>query len=134
MEALTGLARYAEQQGNTKEAEQYIKKAKSIDPNAAIPQTGGSPAPDGGRECFNTRTKLQTSRSSAPVDHHKSEEAMQLYRAIFKDRPPDGDYALAYYETLAGIPADRTVAATRLHELAKRHPDDQRTRLRRPIS
>ena len=127
VEALTGLARYAEQQGNTKEAEQYLQKAKSIDPNASLaPKSEAAQhrAIDSTTLTPEQNSKLQeAARLSAD---HKSEEAMQLYRELFKDRPPDGAYALAYYETLAGIPAERNVAITRLHELAKRHADDPR--------
>ena len=44
VEALTGLARFAEQQGNATEAKMYLDKAKAIDPEAtATPHS--SPLP-----------------------------------------------------------------------------------------
>ncbi len=127
VEALTGLARYAEQQRNTKEAEQYLKRAKSIDPNAAIaPRSAGTTHRTIDASVLTPEQNSKLQEAAHLSADHKSEEAMQLYREVFKDKPPEGDYALAYYETLGGIPAERSTAVARLHEFAKRHPDDQR--------
>ncbi len=130
VEALTGLARYAEQEGNSKEAEQYLEKAKVIDPGA----TASRPAAPSSRGTADSSilspdqsSKLQeAARLSA---NQKPEEAMKLYREVFKDHPPDGDLALAYYETLASTPGGREIAIPRLNELANRHPEDAQYRL-----
>ena len=130
VEALIGLARYEQQQGNAKHAEEYLKKAQAINPNAGVAPKS-SPAqrtPSQSTELTaEQRAKLQeAARLSAD---HKSEEAMQLYREVFKDRPPDGVLALAYYETLASTATGKTQAISRLSELASRHPDDARYRV-----
>ncbi|HZU09323.1 MAG TPA: cellulose synthase subunit BcsC-related outer membrane protein [Pseudacidobacterium sp.] len=53
-------------------------------------------------------------------------EAMRVYREVFGDKPPAGDYALAYYDTEAAIPSERAHAVEGLRNLAKQFPADSR--------
>ena len=51
---------------------------------------------------------------------------MRIYRDLYGDRPPDGDIALAYYQTLYGTPNGKETAITAMRALAQRNPGDTR--------
>jgi len=130
VEALTGLARFAEQQGNATEAKMYLDKAKAIDPEAtAAPHSSPLPRSTVDSTILTPDQNARLQEAARLSADQKSEEAMQLYREVFKDRPPDGDLALAYYETMASTPGGRERAIAKLQELANHHPEDLRYRL-----
>jgi tetratricopeptide (TPR) repeat protein len=56
----------------------------------------------------------------------KAEAAMAIYRELYGDRPPDGDIALAYYQTMYGTPLGKETAVTAMRALAQRNPGDTR--------
>ena len=51
---------------------------------------------------------------------------MRIYKQLYGDRPPDGDIALAYYQTLYGTGAGKQEALTAMRALAERNPGDPR--------
>ncbi len=55
-----------------------------------------------------------------------NEEAMRIYRDLYGDRPPDGDIALAYYQTLYGTASGKAPAIEAMRALAARNPGDTR--------
>ena len=57
---------------------------------------------------------------------HNPDAAMKLYKEVFGDRPPEGDWSFAYYETLAATADGSPTAIAGLRDLAKRYPDDTR--------
>ena len=50
----------------------------------------------------------------------KTEEAMRLYKQLYGDRPPDGDIALAYYQTLYGTDKGKPEAIAGMRALSAR--------------
>jgi len=51
---------------------------------------------------------------------------MRIYREFYGDKPPDGDIALAYYETLYATPNGKTEALNAMRAAAARNPGDPR--------
>ncbi len=49
---------------------------------------------------------------------------MDMYRQLYGDHPPDGDIALAYYQTLYGTPSGKQAAIAAMRALAQRNPGD----------
>ncbi len=51
---------------------------------------------------------------------------MRIYRQLYGDHPPDGDIALAYYQTLYGTASGKQAAIAGMRALADRNPGDPR--------
>ena len=118
-EALAGIAKADMQLGKPDEARQYLDRLRSA---------GGSPS---------VIAQIQSMPHVGPQSERLSEasrlaqngqyaEAMRIYRDVFGPEPPAGNYALAYYDTEAAIPADRPHAIAGLRKLAKQFPGDPR--------
>ena len=56
----------------------------------------------------------------------KLDEAMRIYRQLYGDHPPDGDIALAYYQTLAGTAGGKEVAVAGMRAQVEHNPGDPR--------
>ena len=56
----------------------------------------------------------------------KVDDAMRIYRQLYGDHPPDGDIALAYYQTLYGTANGKQEAIAGMRALAERNPGDPR--------
>jgi predicted Zn-dependent protease len=122
-EAIAGLARWAKLAGNNAEAERYLDRLRQLDPHdAAIGQVIGQV--QGMRSTKEQNAQLQ--QASKLAQSGQNEAAMRIYRSVWGDRPPDGDWALAYYDTEAGSEAGRAEAIERLRDLARRYPGDAR--------
>ncbi len=52
--------------------------------------------------------------------------AMDIYRQVFGNQPPAGDWALAYYETESATEQGRPHAIAGLRALAEKYPADSR--------
>jgi cellulose synthase operon protein C len=52
----------------------------------------------------------------------KNDDAMRVYRSIYGDHPPDGDIALAYYQTLYGATGGKPQAIAGIRGLMQRNP------------
>jgi tetratricopeptide (TPR) repeat protein len=116
-EAIAGLARWAKLAGNNAEAERYLDRLRQLDPHdAAIGQVIGQV--QGMRSTKEQNAQLQ--QASKLAQSGQNEAAMRIYRSVWGDRPPDGDWALAYYDTEAGSEAGRAEAIERLRDLARR--------------
>ena len=72
-----------------------------------------------------SRAKLnEAANLSGSAQSRRCHEAVQ---GSFWERPPEGDWSIAYYETLGGTPpTERRRRIARLRDLAKQHPDDTR--------
>ncbi len=94
-EALAGLARDYKLSGNLSQSDAALERLRSVnpnDPNIAKIQALAS-------------TKAQSDRlrqAGNLARQGNNEDAMRIYRELYGDRPPDGDIALAYYQTLYG--------------------------------
>jgi len=118
VEALAGLARDLKLTGSDKaiDALDRLRKASPKDPNIAKIQGLAS-----------TRAESAQLRQAGELARQgKREDAMRIYRQLYGDRPPDGDVALAYYQTLYGTANGKPEAITAMRALAERNPGDPR--------
>jgi tetratricopeptide (TPR) repeat protein len=118
-EALAGLARDYKLTGNAPQADSTLERLRAIDPNN----------PNIARIQALASTKAQSDRlrqagNLARQGHN--EEAMRIYRDLYGDRPPDGDIAMAYYQTLYGTSSGKETAIAAMRALAQRNPGDTR--------
>ncbi len=118
-EALAGLARDYKLSGSAAQANSALEKLRSInpnDPNIAKIQSLTS-----------TRTQSDKLRQAGDLARQgKNEDAMRIYRDLYGDRPPDGDIAMAYYQTLYGTSSGKEQAIAAMRALAARNPGDSR--------
>ena len=118
-EALVGLARDYKLLGKTDEANAalaHLRSAYPNDPNIAKIQALSSVQAQG--------DQLRQAGDLARAG--KNDDAMRAYRAIYGDRPPDGDIALAYYQTLYGATGGKQQAIAGIRGLMQRNPGDPR--------
>ena len=123
VDALAGLAMYAKQTGNPGDLQQYLGRLRAVSPNnPAIAQINAVTvyAPE-------QLHKLEHAGQLAA--DHNPEEALRIYQEVLGENPAPGDWAAAYYETMASLPAKQAIAVARLRELAQRVPSDSRYRL-----
>ena len=118
-EALAGLARDYRLSGSQKESDAALEKLRAINPNDPnIPKI---------QALTSTRTQSDRLRQAGELARQgKNEDAMRIYRELYSDRPPDGDIALAYYQTLYGTANGKEQAMTAMRALAARNPGDPR--------
>jgi tetratricopeptide (TPR) repeat protein len=113
-EALAGLGRWAKLSGNDDGAEKYVERLRALNPNnpeiAKIEALVSNKAQN---------ARLQQAAELAKNGHN--EAALKIYRELFDGHPPD-NWALAYYDTEAAVPATREDAIAGLRSLAQRYP------------
>jgi len=117
--ALAGVARDYRLSGNSAASDEALDKLRKINPSA----------PDISRIQGLTSNKTRDVRlgqAGALAKTGNPEAAMRIYREYYGDHPPDGDIALAYYETLYGTPNGKTEALNAMRALAARNPGDPR--------
>lgn len=118
-EALSGLARAAKLSGNGQLASTYTEHLRTINPNdPGILQAEKVVADDV------RGAQLQQAGKYAQAGQYA--QALDIYRKVFGETPPPGDWALAYYETEAATEVGRSHAVTGLHALVERYPADAR--------
>jgi len=119
IEALTGIAKADMQLGKQDEARQYLQRLRAAGGNSStISQIEAMPhvAPQADRIADAGRL----AQAGQPA------QAMKIYRDVFGNEPPAGNYALAYYDTEAAIPDDRQHAIEGLRKLSQQFPADSR--------
>jgi tetratricopeptide (TPR) repeat protein len=119
VEALAGLAKDYKLSGDSANSAWTLERLRSINPND----------PNIGRIQALASTKAQSDQlrqagNLARQGHN--EEAMRIYRELYGDRPPDGDIAMAYYQTLYGTASGKQTAIEAMRALAARNPGDTR--------
>jgi tetratricopeptide (TPR) repeat protein len=118
-DALAGLAKDYKLIGSSEQSNAALARLRSVNPNDPnIAKIEGL-----------TSTRLQSDRlrqAGELARRGKPEEAMRIYRDLYGDRPPDGDIALAYYQTLYGAPGGKETAIAAMRALAARNPGDTR--------
>ena len=118
LEALAGMARDLKLTGSDQapEALDRLRKVNPNDPNISKIEGLSS-----------TRAETNDLRQAGELaSQGKIDDAMQIYRRLYGDRPPDGDIALAYYQTLYGTANGKQEAVTAMRALAARNPGDPR--------
>jgi len=119
-EALTGLARYSEATGKQEDASKYASHLRKVHPEAIRKLEPSSPS---------VLTQDQTAKlveAGKLAANKDAEGAMNLYREVFKNQPPPGEWSIAYYETMAAIPVEYSRAIASLRQLRKKDAPDSR--------
>jgi tetratricopeptide (TPR) repeat protein len=114
VESLVGMARDLKLTGSDKaiEALDRLRKASPNNPDIAkIEAMAGTHA-----------EAAELRQAGDLATQGKTEEAMRLYKQLYGDRPPDGDIALAYYQTLYGTAQGKPAAIAGLRALVQRNP------------
>ncbi|MDM0123174.1 cellulose biosynthesis protein BcsC [Variovorax arabinosiphilus] len=81
----------------------------------------------GAQQAGGPQTDLQRARAAAQAG--RTAEAIQLYRAIFDNRPPPEPLAVEYYQLLGGTPQGWDEGRRGLEQLVKDKPDNLNYRL-----
>ncbi len=122
-EALAGLARAAKENGRTEEAKSYLDRLKRINPkDPAIARIEEMRV-----LTSQQRTRLAEATRLARAGH--ADDAVRIYREVFGNDPPPGDWAIAYFETMAASTTGREPAIENLRHLTQRYPENQQYRL-----
>ncbi|WP_263365898.1 cellulose synthase subunit BcsC-related outer membrane protein [Edaphobacter bradus] len=119
VDALAGLARAARMSGNEALAGTYLDRLRAINPNdpniERIERMGSQQ---------NQAAELQQAGKYAKAGQYA--QAMTIYRKVFGNTPPPGDWALAYYETESATDDGRAHAIAGLRALTEKYPSDSR--------
>jgi len=119
VDALAGLARDYKSAGLSEKANDVLERLRRVNPNdpniAKIAQM------------TSTHAQSESLRQAGELARQgKPDAAMQIYRGLYGDHPPDGDIALAYYQTLYGTKTGKAEAVAAMRALAQRNPGDTR--------
>ena len=118
-QALGGLARAAKLGGHPDQAASYLARLRAISPNDPEIQRV-----EGMMTQQNQSTELQQAGKYAEAGQYS--QAMTIYRQVFGNNPPPGDWALAYYETESATEDGRPHAIAGLRALVEKYPSDSR--------
>ena len=117
--ALEGVARDYRLSGNSAASDEALGKLRKINP--------GNPNINSIQGLTSNKTRdARLSQAGALSKAGNPEGAMRIYREYYGDHPPDGDIALAYYETLYATANGKQQAITAMRAAAARNPGDQR--------
>ena len=122
-EALAGLARWAKQSGQPEEARKYLDRLKRAHP--------GDPA-IARIEAMKVLTPQQRARldeAGRLARAGRPDDAFHIYREVFGEEPPLGEWSVAYYETEAASANGREAALTSLRQLVQRYPTNEQYKL-----
>jgi len=117
--ALGGVARDYRLSGNSTASDEALDKLRRINPSD--PNIGKIQ----GLTSNKTRD-VRLGQAGALAKAGNPEAAMRIYREYYGDHPPDGDIALAYYETLYATPNGKEEALSAMRAAAARNPGDPR--------
>ena len=118
-EALAGMAKDYKLIGSKAQSDEALDRLRQVNPND----------PNIAKIAALTSTRIQSDRlreAGELARQGKTEAAMNIYRELYGDHPPDGDIALAYYQTLYGTPLGKETAVAAMRALAARNPGDTR--------
>src|ERR1035437_5053421 len=118
-EALAGMAKDYKLIGSKAQSDEALDRLRQVNPND----------PNIAKIAALTSTRIQSDRlreAGELARQGKTEAAMNIYRELYGDHPPDGDIALAYYKTLYGTPLGKETAVAAMRALAARNPGDTR--------
>lgn len=118
-EALAGLARDQKLTGAADKAAATLDRLRRINPK--------DPNIDKIQALASTHVQnAQLSQAGQLARAGRPDEAMRIYRQLYGDHPPEGDVALAYYQTLYATSAGKQEAIAGLRALAARNAGDER--------
>ena len=114
-EALSGLARVSKMNGKKAEADRYLDRLRAADPkNPVISRIDGMHSFDQQRGLLNEAQRLSQKQDF--------DGAMRIYRRVFGNEPPPGNWAISYYETQAATADGWEEATAALDRLLKKYP------------
>lgn len=114
-EAIAGLARAAKVQGKQAEAQTYLDKLRKANPaNPAIKQIEAIGKTEKRNPLLDEAAKLAGSG--------QSDKAVAAYRKAFGGKTPPAEWAIPYYETMAGTPEGWEEATAALEEVSRKNP------------
>ena len=117
--ALAGLAKDYKLIGSDALANQALDRLRAINPNdpeiARIQSMSSS-----------SQESEQLRQAGELTRQGRNDDAMHIYRQLYGDQPPNGDIALAYYQTLYGAASGKQQAIAGMRALADRNPTDPR--------
>lgn len=117
--ALEGVARDYRLSGNSAASDEALDKLRKINPSDPnISRIQGLTS--------DKRRDARLAQAGALAKAGNPEAAMRIYREYYGDHPPDGDIALAYYETLYATPNGKEEALRSMRAAAARNPGDPR--------
>jgi cellulose synthase operon protein C len=118
-EALAGLARDYKLSGSLKESDEALEKLRAVNPN--------DPNIEKIQGMSSTRAQSDDLRKAGELARQgHNEDAMKIYRQLYSDHPPEGDIALAYYQTMYGTASGKEQAIAAMRSLAQKNPADSR--------
>jgi cellulose synthase operon protein C len=118
VEALVGMARDLKLTGSDQAIDALDRLRKASPNNPDIAKIVGLPS---------THAESAFLRKAADLARQgQNDDAMRIYTQLYGDRPPDGDTALAYYQTLYGTAKGKPQAIGGMRGLSARNPADPR--------
>ncbi len=113
--ALAGVARDYKLMGQAEKAADALNRLRQESPND--PEIARIEA------LSSTQTQSrELQRAGALASQGKPEDAMRIYRQLYRNQPPPGPIALAYYQTLYATANGKQEAITGLRELVRQNP------------
>ncbi len=119
VEALAGLARDYKLMGNAGRSNEMLERLRRVnpgDPNIARIQGLSSSQSEG----------EQLQRAGELARQGRAEDAVQIYRQLYGNHPPDNDNAMAYYQTLYATVNGKASAVAGMRGLVQRNPGNRR--------
>ncbi|MGB8029363.1 MAG: cellulose synthase subunit BcsC-related outer membrane protein [Terracidiphilus sp.] len=117
--ALVGLAKDYKLIGSDALANQTLDRLRAINPNdadiARIQSMSSS-----------TQEGQLLTQAGELTRQGRNDDAMRIYRQLYGDQPPNGDIALAYYQTLYGTATGKPQAIAGMRALVEHNPNDPR--------
>ena len=115
--ALAGAAKDYKLMGAADKADAALDRLRRVNPNdpniAKIEALASSNAQSN-----------ELRRAGELAKQGRADEAMQIYRQLYGDHPPEGAIAIAYYQTLFGTSTGKAAAIAGMRSLADRNPGD----------
>jgi tetratricopeptide (TPR) repeat protein len=116
-EALAGLAKDYKLMGDADKANRALDRLRRVnpsDPNLARIEALSSSNSEGD----------QLRHAGELAKQGRADEAMSIYRQLYGDHPPEGEIAIAYYQTLFGTATGKLAAIAGLRSLVDHNPGD----------
>jgi len=118
-EALAGVARDYKMVGSNDKAAEALEQLRRVNPND--PNIGKI------QQMSSTHAESAKLRQAGELARQgKLDDAMRIYRELYGSQPPEGEIALAYYQTLYGTSTGKAEAIQAMRALVQRNPGDER--------
>lgn len=118
-QALAALAKYYTEKKDVAQARIYLARLHAVQPDSSTSSLVGNEA--------NREQELK--QAAALSAAHRYQEALVHYRKVLGPNPTTGDWALAYYQTEAAVPASLPHAIEHLRMMVHDYPANPRCRL-----